>query len=73
MQKEIIYKIKSDSNSIKYLRENSYWYKYLNRDPKYIKEFESKMKEKYKLRPEDKLNKIIEGLDMMSRIMDILN
>ncbi len=73
MQKEIIYKIKSDSNSIKYLRENSYWYKYLNRDPKYIKEFESKMKEKYKLRPEDKLNKIVEGLDMMSRIMDILN
>ena len=32
------YKIKSNPNYIRFLRENSNWYKYLNRNPIYFNE-----------------------------------
>ena len=44
MQVETRLKIKSNPNLYRYLRENSYWYKYLNRSPIYIKQLEEEMK-----------------------------
>ena len=41
--------IRSNPNIYRFLREESYWYKYLNRDPNYIKELEKIVKNKYKL------------------------
>ena len=38
----------------RFLYEESYWYKYLNRDPESFKEFEMAMKDKYKLKTSDK-------------------
>ena len=33
MTLDIQFKIKNDPNYIRYLHENSYWYKFLNRNP----------------------------------------
>ena len=41
---DIQYKINSDINLKKFLRENSYWYKELNRNPENFKYFVEDMK-----------------------------
>ena len=38
----------------------------------YYKEFINDMKDKYKLKPTDKLNKIIEDINMFSTFLDVL-
>ena len=40
MTLDIQFKIKNDPNYIRYLHENSYWYKFLNRNPSSFKQFE---------------------------------
>ncbi len=67
------YKIKSNLNDLRYLREKSYWYKYLNRSYEYLKYFEDEMKKVYKLTPEDRMKKMADGIDSLSKIMDILS
>lgn len=64
--------IRNNPNLYRYLRENSYWYKYLNRSPAYLKEVEQEMKSRYKLRAEDKMEKIRDRLDMVTSIIDVL-
>ena len=73
MSIELQYKLKENPNLLKYLRENSNWYKLLNRNNTYFKLFEDDMKDKYKLRTEDRLSKIYYSLNTISRFMDILN
>ena len=65
------YEIKSDYRYIKYLRENSYWYKYLNRNINYIKPFKDDMKKSYKLTFEDKLDRFKTNLDRAKDFIDI--
>lgn len=67
-------KIMIDSNPDykRYLRSNSYWYKILNRNPDMIDEFISEVKEKYKLRTSDKINNVIDKIDMISKFIDVL-
>ncbi len=57
----------------RYLREHSYWYKYLDRNPASIVEMEKEMKESYQLRAEDKLRKFGRQLEMISTFLDVLN
>ncbi len=64
--------IRNNPNLYRYLRENSYWYKYLNRSPAFIKEMEQEMKSRYKLTPEDKMEKFSSRLDMITSIIDVL-
>ena len=66
--------IKINSNSIEkqFLRENSYWYKYLNRSEKYYKDFIKEMKEKYKLTTTDKINKTIDNINMLNTFLDVI-
>ena len=49
MNLDLQFKIKNDPNMTRYLRENSNWYKYLNRNPDYLSAFNEEMKEKYLL------------------------
>ena len=56
MRIDIQFKIKNDPMLKKFLRENSYWYKNLNRNPDMINIMIDKMKEKYKLTTADKIN-----------------
>lgn len=72
MQVETRLKIKSDPNLYRYLRENSYWYKYLNRNPIFIKQLEEEMKEKYRLRSVDKIENISNAIKMMESFLEIM-
>ena len=53
--KESIYK---DENLLRYLRENSGWYKRLNRNEN-LENMVNEMKERYGLRFRDKVDKIV--------------
>lgn len=70
MQTEIYLKIKENEHYLRYLRENSIWYKHLNRNPSFFKEFEKKVKEDYKLTSMDKISKT---LDTITKVENIIN
>ena len=72
MNLNLQYKIYQDPKQHQFLRENSYWYKYLNRSESYYKDFINDMKDKYKLKPTDKINKMIENMDMIRTFLDVL-
>lgn len=57
----------------RYLRENSYYYKYLNRNPKIINQLMKEMQKKYKLTFTDRLDKVKDNLNMINNFMDILS
>lgn len=72
MTLDIQYKIKSNPNYLRYLRENSYWYKILNRDPKQFNTFIEEVKTVYRLRPGDRISRVLEYIDMFQTIMTSL-
>lgn len=72
MSIEIWLKINQDPRQKQFLRENSYWYKYLNRSNTYYKEFISEMKERYKLTTTDKINKMMDNINMVRTFLDVL-
>ena len=72
MNLNLQYKIKQDPRQLSFLRENSYWYKYLNRSESYYKDFINDMKDKYKLKPTDRLNKMMENIEMFRTFLDVL-
>lgn len=63
-------KIYSDPNLIKYLRENSYWYKLLSRRHS-VEELTAEMKEKYGLRLKDKVEKVGTGMDLINAFINV--
>lgn len=64
--------IKTNPLIYQYLRENSTWYKYLNRDRKNIRLLEEEIKRKYKLTAQDRLEKLSKNIDLISTFMDVL-
>ncbi len=64
--------IRSNPNIYRYLRENSYWYKFLNRDSSSIKNLELEMKNRYKLTTKDRLEKINNSMSIIHSFMDVL-
>ena len=72
MSLELQYRINSDPRLKQFLRENSYWYKYLNRSNTYLKPFISDMKDKYKLKTTDKINKLTNTISMVRTFLDVL-
>ena len=66
---DIQFKIKSNPLFLEYLHNNSHWYKILNRDPSKFKDFTSEVKNKYQLRPTDKIKKALDTVDMLSSIL----
>lgn len=63
-------KLYSDPNNIRYLRENSIWYKKLNRRVP-IEEMIEEMKERYGMRFKDKVEKIGTGMDLINAFMNV--
>lgn len=72
MTLELQFKIKNNPNYIRYLRENSYWYKILNRNPASFKSFEEEVKEKYGLRPTDRIEKALETFSLIQNMISNL-
>lgn len=66
------FKLKSNPLYLEYLHFNSYWYKILNRNPAKFNDFVNEVKINYKLRPSDKINKMIGTFELISNIMSSL-
>ena len=69
---DIQYRINNDINLKKFLRENSYWYKDLNRNADSFKYFVNDMKVKYKLTTNDRIDKAINNISMIQSFLDVL-
>ena len=69
---DLQFKIKNNPNYTKYLRENSYWYKILNRYPDQFTKFEEEGKEKYQLRTTDRISKALDTFEMVTSILSTL-
>ena len=65
-------KIFKDDMLHRYLRENSHWYKILNRHPELINNMVQEMKDKYKLNTGDKIERLGERLSMVESILKVL-
>ncbi len=65
-------KIHSDPRLTSFIREYPIWYKRLNRNPDLFKEFVSDMKDKYSLKPSDRINKVLNNISMIQTFLDVL-
>ncbi len=72
MTYDIQRRIDADINLKKFLRENSFWYKRLNRSSFSFGYFVDEMKVKYKLTTSDKINKTIDNITMFQSFLDVL-
>ena len=70
MRYEVKEKIYNEPNLFRYLRENSSWYKYLNRRMP-LNNFENEMKERYGLRFKDKVNKFSNTSQLLKAFIDV--
>ncbi len=69
---DIIREIHSDINLKRFIRENSYWYKELNRNNNNYPYFVDDMKVKYKLTTGDKINRTIDNINMINSFLEVL-
>lgn len=65
-------KIRNNMYLYRYLRDNSSWYKALNRNSNSIKDMEVEMKKAYKLNLTDRIDNLNQKIDMIKTFMDIL-
>ena len=72
MNVETQIKVRNNPYLYRYLRDNSAWYKALNRDPNNIKQMEIEMKNAYKLNLTDKIENINQKIEMVRTFIDIL-
>ena len=72
MTTDIQLKISSDPRLVSFIRQYPIWYKRLNRNPLLFREFNEDMKDKFKIRPSDKLNKTLENISMIQAFLDVL-
>lgn len=72
MRLDIQNKLVNDPKMAGYLKENSGWYKYLNRTPLNYDKFVKTMKEQYKIRATDKIGEVVENIDLISNILNII-
>ena len=73
MSEETIYIIKNNPIINRFLREESYHYKYLYRDDNYIKVVERLAKEKYKLTINDKINNLKDNIKLIKAFMSVID
>lgn len=72
MRIDIQTKLKNDPKMMGYLKLNSDWYKYLNRNPLNYDKFVKTMKEQYKIRATVKIGEVVDNIDLVSNILNIL-
>lgn len=72
MESNLYIKFLENEKEKRYLDENSYFIKYLNRNPDFYYEFIRIMKEKYKERPTDKLESAINTIDIINTVLNTI-
>ena len=72
MRVDVWMKLENDPKMSNYLKENSQWYKYLNRNPLNYNNFVKTMKEQYKIRTTDKITGLMDNIDTVSSILNVL-
>ena len=72
MRIDIQMKLEQDKKMMGYLKLNSEWYKYLNRNPLNYEKFVKTMKEQYKIRTTDKISEVVYNIDLVSNILNVL-
>jgi len=65
--------VKNNPYLSKYLQENSYWYKALNRNPYMIRDLEKEMKTRYKMTTVDKIEDLGRKMEFIQNFMNLLN
>ncbi len=71
VKSEVLKKLKDNKKYYEYLHENSNYYKLLNRSPDNYDKFIKDMKEKYKLRTIDKVDSLVDSVDLITKIINI--
>ena len=69
MDEVIIKKLMENKEYYEYLKENSEWVKYLKRDKNKYNDFVKFIKEKYRLRVQDKVNNAVDNLGVLSEVL----
>ena len=72
MTTELQLKLSSDLRLVSFIRLYPFWYKRLNRNPLLFKDFTEDMKDKFKIRPSDRLNKTLENISMIQTFLNVL-
>ena len=71
MDLSVQFKLNENNLLHRYIRENSYWYKILNRNPSLISNITDEMKDKYKLHTSDKIEEIGNKISMIESILKV--
>ena len=69
MTLDIQFKIKENPDYLRYLRQNAYWYKILNRTPWEFKNFEEEVRRVYKLTKVDRIEKAFNTFEMLEKLL----
>ena len=72
MTTELQLKISSDPRLVSFIRQYPIWYKRLNIKTLLFKDFNYDMKDKFKIRPSDRLNKTLENISMIQTFLNVL-
>ena len=73
MRFDVYQKLKEKPIYTKFIRENSQWYKILNRDPSMFDKMVEDMKVKYKLRVTDKIDNVVDSVDLITKFLKVTN
>ena len=72
MELNIMFKIKQDKKQYEFLRKNSYWYKYLNRDPNNYKLFLKAYKRNNRYEKTNKVNDTINSISTVTNLLKLI-
>ena len=72
MTVDVQLKINSDPRLKRFIREYPIWYQRLNRNPNLFREFTYDMKDKYKIKTSDKINRTLNNISMLQAFLDVL-
>ena len=72
MESYLQFNFKNNPKEYLHLKENSYYFKDLNRGVIDYKKFVDDMKIRYKERVTDKINNVVENIDLISSVLNVL-
>ena len=72
MDRQVLKIIRSNPMIYNLLRDESYHYIYLYKDPNYIRVLERLAKEKYKVKYSDRMDRLSNSLDLIKTFLDVI-